>query len=367
MILTNHWKVDEKFAKGMDFLNEEIIISRLLTENYIKKRRPISTRLGIQYNKIPVRLRNALFKILIKFKKDSGFPRWPIENYLENTRYNFILKLKEKFKKIPYISFWPKGKFAFALTHDMDTQSSFENIKKIRCIEKKYNFVSSWNVLANEYKINFDKLEELKKENCEIGSHGYNHDGLLSFLPKEKIDSRIKYCMEIFKKFNIRGFRAPQLQKSEDMLAVINNYFEYDSSMADTDILSIVGMRCGCCSIFPYFIKNMVELPLTIPQDYRMIYTLRLDDDQILDVWKKKIDFIIKSGGLVLINSHPDNHLSGSERGLRLYDKILNYISKQDSYHDLPINIAKWWRERNLCKIEGKKIIGSKRAKIKFI
>lgn len=368
-MLINHWKVPKNLIKksNIDMEDYNILLNKLLLERYFSNKKPISIKLPFVYNKIPVFLRNFLYKILLKFKKDPKFPHWPIESKVEDLRKEFIQKLKRNLKKkIPYIKFWPKGEFALVLTHDMDTKSSFNTIEKIREIERKFNLKSSWNVVTHKYKIDFNKLKELKKEGCEIGIHGYNHDGRLTFLEENKIKGRLKFSLNKLKEFNTKGFRSPQLQTTEKFLNLLQDYFLYDSSMADTDIKSIVGVRSGCCTIFPYFIGKLVELPLTISQEYRMFYTLNLTDDEILKIWKEKINYIIKNNGLVLINAHPDKYLSGSKRGLRLYEEILKYISKFKFYHDLPVNVAKWWIERNKCQIKNKKIIGSRRARLVY-
>ena len=183
--------------------NFESIIKNLVYERYYKQNTPLQSRLPINYTKIPVSLRNFLFNILLKLKTDPEWPEWPIEKSVELTRYLYIKSMSMALKKrIPYISFWPnRKKFAIAVTHDCDTGSSFDNIEKIREIERKYGINSCWNVLSSKYMIDREKLRKLKGEGCEIGLHGYNHDNKTPFLKKSKIIERIMSASKIIEEF----------------------------------------------------------------------------------------------------------------------------------------------------------------------
>jgi len=343
------------------------IIDSLLFEDYFKKKRPIFSKLPIPYYLIP--FRHILFRKLFYLgKKDIGFPDWPSDVSVELLRNLYVNAIKEKAKKVPYIGFWPKGKFAVCLTHDCDSKSSFKNIEKIREIEKKYGFNSSWNVLSKKYKIDYNKLKQLEDDGCEIGVHGYSHDASLAFLPRKEIERRINYSIAKLNRFDIKGFRSPQLKRNRKFLNILSNYFLYDSSVPNSEYKSSLALRTGSCTVFPFFIGNMVEIPLTMPQDFTLIYTMKLSKNKIIKIWKEKIDLIRELNGLVCFNTHPDNHLIGNNKYLEIYEEILKYLSKfEDSWNVLPSEIAEWWKERSYSELKGKKIIGSDRAKIENI
>ena len=349
--------------------NFESIINNLIYEKYYKQNPPLQSILPINYTKIPVPLRNFLFSILLKLKTDPKWPEWPVEKSVELTRYLYIKSISIVLKKkIPYASFWPDGKkFAIAVTHDCDTESSFENIDKIRDIEKKYDINSCWNILSNKYKIDRGKLRKLKDEGCEIGLHGYNHDNKTPFLKKERIIERITSASEIMQDFGIKGFRSESLLRNKEFLELLSDYFYYDSSTCDTDIYSPVAMRSGACTVFPFFIKNMVEIPVTLPQDYRLM-RLNKTKNKIFEIWKEKIDFLIQVNGAVVLLTHPDSHIFGSDKYLDVYDRVLEYVTNfGDGWNTTPYEIAKWWVERNKIVIKKGSIINSKRATISYI
>ena len=344
------------------------IIKNLLNEKYYLQKRPLFTKLPFNYTKIPVPIRLFLNKILLKQKKDTKFPGWPIEKSVELIRHHYIYTLKEKLKRnIPYISFWPyNADFAFSVSHDCDSNSSFKNIGKIRDIERKYNIRSSWNFVPCKYKIDFKKVKALKDEGCEIGLHGFNHSGKLPYLNKNKISNQLKLGLNKLKRYNPKGFRSPLLLRNQKFLKALSNHFEYDSSVPDTDIEHPLNYRNGCCTIFPFFTGKMVELPLTLPQDVRL-RRMNLNKQQTLSIWKEKLEFIRKNKGLAMLNIHPDNFASGNEFGLDCYEMLLKHISKiNKKWLALPYEVAEWWKERNTSYISKGKIIGSKRAKIEY-
>lgn len=348
--------------------NFDRIVDFIIHEKYYEQKQPFFSKFPVKYTAVPVKLRVALFKVFLKFMKDPKWPNWPIESSVEVIRHLYIKAIRIKTgKPVPYISFWPGHKSAFCVTHDCDTASSFTNIEKMREIEKAHGIKSSWNILSHKYAIDTKKIKSLKEEGCEIGLHGYNHDNTLPFLKSGEIRNRISKAREIINKFGIDGFRSPSLLRNERLLNLLSDYFSYDSSTCDTDIFSPVAMRSGVCTVFPFFINNMVEIPITIPQDWRLI-RLKKNKNQIFDIWKLKIDFIRKVDGCAVLLTHPDTHIFGNDEYLGVYDRILKYATKRDDvWKALPYEIANWWKERKNSGIHNNRIIGSKRASIEYI
>jgi hypothetical protein len=82
---------------------------------------------------------------------------------------------------------------------------------------------------------------------------------------------------------------------------------EYDLSTFDTDPFE--PQPDGVMTIFPFWVsengysKGFVEMPYTLAQDHGLFIILQ---EQNIDVWKKKVDWIVQKGGMVLLNTHPD-------------------------------------------------------------
>lgn len=78
-----------------------------------------------------------------------------------------------------------------------------------------------------------NQIKNIVKGGHEIACHGYNHyyRGNKNLNLKEDIVRSKKILEKIIKK-NIRGFRAPQMQYSDNLLRILHeNKFKYDSSL----------------------------------------------------------------------------------------------------------------------------------------
>jgi hypothetical protein len=127
----------------------------------------------------------------------------------------------------------------------------------------------------------------------------------------------------------------------------------------------------GCCTIFPYFIGKILELPLTTTQDYSLFHIL---NDYSINLWKEQIALILEKNGLISFIVHPDYNINQKARNV--YSQLLRYISAMRSegqtWIALPGEIAAWWRLRSEMKlvsvagawrIEGQ---GSERARLAY-
>jgi len=351
--------VDEKKIPAVVLEKNKIIfnfdpdetVKFLMFEKYFIKSRPFFTKIPIHPHYLPGELRTTINNLLFLFKRKKEvveFPSWPIEKSVETIRWIFLkcLELIDN-KKIKVDNFWPKGKrYAIVLTHDIETGKGFKRIEMLSDIEEKYGLSSCWNFLGKHYNLDSEKIKKLIQNGHEIGSHGFNHNGKLSFLDKKKIKKRFKQCSEIINKYHIKGFRSPFLLRTDNLFDVISKDFFYDSSIPDTEVESQVGMFNGCCTVFPFMINGMVELPLTMPQDSRLLST-GFKGKGIVNMWMKKLEWIKSVGGLAVLNTHPEIHLSGNKKMVDVYDQFLQNISKdKKAWIANPYEVAKWWKQR---------------------
>ena len=75
-----------------------------------------------------------------------------------------------------------------------------------------------------------DKVAEIIETGCEIGLHGYAHEGAYQLSPEQERDV-LEKCIDIFKKLTGNkpvGYRAPLYQVRESTLDLLEEYgFEY--------------------------------------------------------------------------------------------------------------------------------------------
>lgn len=120
----------------------------------------------------------------------------------------------------------------------------------------------------------------------------------------------------------------------------------YDTSFPDTDPFE--PLPGGCCSIFPFFIDGIVELPITLVQDHTLFEIL---GHHSISAWVLKSKWIIHHHGLINLIVHPD-YMRTPER-LELYESFLLFLNEQQGgWHALPREVAQWWKTRSAFDVD---------------
>jgi hypothetical protein len=92
-----------------------------------------------------------------------------------------------------------------------------------------------------------------------------------------------------------------------------------------------------------------VELPYTLPQDFTLFVIMQ---EKNIDIWKRKLDWIVENGGMALLDAHPDyidfdgNNPGLEEYPVHYYEEFLHYIKNKyegQYWHALPKDIARFW------------------------
>jgi len=108
--------------------------------------------------------------------------------------------------------------------------------------------------------------------------------------------------------------------------------------------------RGGCCTVMPYFIGKILELPVTTTQDYSLFYILK---QYSIDHWKRQISQIMEKHGLASFIVHPDYVVESRTRDT--YKSLLTYLADLRSqgkiWVALPREVNQWWRARSQMKL----------------
>ena len=248
---------------------------------------------------------------------------------------------------------WPDQKqFALVLTHDVDTAKGYKKCLQLMHLEQNLGFRSSFNFVPERYDVYEELRDQLTSNGFEVGVHGLKHDGKL-FLSKKIFQKRASKINHYLKEWKSVGFRSPSMHHNLTWLHELN--IEYDASTFDTDPFE--PQSDGVCTIFPFWVqgssdeRGYVELPYTLPQDFNLFVLLK---EKTIDIWKEKLDWIIKQGGMALINAHPDymnfhrSKLCIEEYPAKYYEDFLEYIKSKyqgQYWHALPKDMARFWRE----------------------
>lgn len=289
---------------------------------------------------LPARLLLALRRRYAARQARVAFPAWPIEPVLvERDERELRARLLDSHNgALPVLANWPDGhRYAVVLTHDVEGPSGIANIERVLEVERRHGFLSSWNFVAEWYDIPVGTFERIEHAGGEIGLHGIKHDGKL-FASRARFDADLPKIAAYGEWWGTAGFRSPATGRNAAWMHELPCL--YDSSFPDSDPFE--PQPGGCCSILPFHFGDVVELPITLPQDHTLFEILR---DLSIERWVEKSEWLIASHGLINLITHPD-YLVADER-LALYDSFLAWLrSRQNGWHALPRDVAKWWNER---------------------
>ncbi len=273
----------------------------------------------------------------------AGFPAWPIEPLLVEHQHRLWRRglSARSASRLPIVNFWPqRHRFAVIVTHDVEGTAGVENIEALLELERAYGIVSSWNFVAEWYPIPTGVFAAVRAAGGEVGLHGIKHDGRL-FQDRATFAADLPAIHRYMREWGAVGFRSPATHRNAEWMPELACL--YDSSFPDTDPYE--PQPGGCCSIFPYFIEDLVELPITMVQDHTMLELLR---EPTIRLWREKADWLIANHGLINVIVHPD-YVRSPER-LELYEQLLAFLREQidalGGWHALPRDVAAWWKAR---------------------
>jgi len=247
-------------------------------------------------------------------------------------------------ERVPFLGTWPHGhRFAFVLTHDVERERGLAEVERLLELEARHGMVSAWFLVAEDYPIDTEIVQAILAAGCEIGLHGLHHDGRL-FESRDHFERQLPRLRRYLRDWNADGFRSPGAHRHAGWMPEVGS--SYDSSFHDTDPFD--AQPGGCCSILPYFLGDLVELPITLPHDFTLFELLQERD---IGVWREKAGWIAEHGGPVTVLVHPDYALT--EERLRHYDELLGFLeSLGGGWHALPRDVARWWRRRAALEAE---------------
>jgi hypothetical protein len=118
---------------------------------------------------------------------------------------------------------------------------------------------------------------------------------------------------------------------------------EYDCSIPHSDPFEPI--PGGCCSLWPFFIGDVVELPYTLPQDHTLFTLL---GRRSTELWEAQVEAIERLNGLVQVISHPDPGYLAEPSNRTVYEQFLDVLrERQGLWKPLPRQVAEWWKQRD--------------------
>jgi peptidoglycan/xylan/chitin deacetylase (PgdA/CDA1 family) len=280
-------------------------------------------------------------RLLIRRQGLPDFPRWPIDGSVESLvrLYLYCLIVANGTIEHPFDWFWPGGALAaVTLSHDVETAEGLAMVVKLADLEEELGFRSSFN-LGAWYEPDPGVVRELESRGFEIGCHALRHDRSL-FESRSSFEAAQAELQRFAARIGAVGFRSPATHRVYEWLGELP--FSYDGTIPHSDPYE--PQPGGCCSLWPFFIGDLVELPYTLPQDHTLFTLLR---ERSSSRWIDAAARIEQAHGLIHCVSHPDPGYLGDPDKAAHYRQFLIALRERPLWHALPRDVAAWWRRRD--------------------
>jgi hypothetical protein len=298
---------------------------------------------------LPVAVRKHIQRAHASGWRNLAFPRWPLDTSLDLLFERLLLLAMESagIERVPFIWFWPEGHRAAAiLTHDVESTAGRDFCSRLMDLNESYGLSASFQVVPEQrYSVPEAYLDEIRERGSEVNIHDLNHDGSL-FSEKDEFVRRAAKINDYGRRFGALGFRSAVLYRNLEWLGALD--FVYDMSVPNSAPLD--PQRGGCCTVMPYFIDGLVELPLTTIQDYSLFHLLGTYE---MEVWERQITSVISHYGLLSFLIHPDYIIESSAQDAycRLLERLRGSAVQHNCWLPLPREVAHWWKQRHEMKL----------------
>jgi hypothetical protein len=303
---------------------------------------------GIYYLLRPflsVGIRKHLQKVRLAEWNRIAFPRWPVDCTVETILESVLASALKNagVKRVPFIWFWPEGaRSCVVMTHDLEGAAGRDFCGALMDLDDSYQFKSAFQLIPETAAHSWHALADpIRARGFEVNLHDLNHDGYL-FEDRAEFLARAARINRYARELDVRGFRSGAMYRQQQWYGA----FEFDFDMSVPNAAHLEPQRGGCCSVMPYFIGSLLELPLTTTQDYSLFHIL---GDYSIAAWKRQVDEITARNGLVMFLTHPD--YLAEPRALEVYEALMEYLrdvrTAQPLWTAMPGEVDRWWRERS--------------------
>ena len=317
---------------------------------------------------MPVPVRRHIQALYFKTRMKHPFPAWPVDSTVESI-YELLLAATMRaqgISRLPFVWFWPEGAPSCTMiTHDVETAKGVRLCSRLMDLNDSFGIKTSFHFIPEQrYPAPKDLMREVRDRGFEINVHDLNHDGHL-FRDHGEFLRRARKINRYVREFEASGFRSAIMYRNVDWLDAID--VDYDMSIPNSAHLD--PQPGGCCTVFPFFIGKIIELPTTAIQDYSLFHILH---EYSTRLWRQQVAAIAGRHGLAAFVIHPDYIFEKNARNA--YTELLGHLTELraegKTWIALPNEIAGWWRLRSELNVvhgpEGFRIEGqgSSRARL---
>jgi hypothetical protein len=319
---------------------------------------------------MPVSIRRHVQRAHLEGWRHISFPRWPADTTVENIcEQLLVVSMRAKgVDRVPFVWFWPDGaQSCVAMTHDVESESGKDFCTELMDMDDSFGIKASVHLVPEgRYEVDASFVQRIRDRGFEVNIQDLNHDGHL-FREREEFLRRAKKINRYGKAYEAKGFRAAVLYRNLEWYDALE--FSFDTSVPN--VAHLDPQRGGCCTVMPYFVGDILEIPVTTTQDYMLFHLL---NDYSLDIWKTQTELITEKHGIVSFIVHPDYVIEKKAQGV--YRDLLSFLRqlglRKQIWFAVSGEIDHWWRSRSKLRlvdhdgewrIEGP---GAERAKLAF-
>jgi hypothetical protein len=322
---------------------------------------------------LPVPVRKHLQKVHLLGWDRIPFPRWPVDVSVEKLMQSAMAHLLEtgEVNRIPFIWFWPDGVPSCAvMTHDVEGWRGEAFCQPLMDLDDAFGIKAAFQIVPEAPRESPSQIrtliDDIRSRGFEVNLHDLNHDGRL-FQDRAQFIARAARINRYARELGCRGFRSGAMYRQQEWF----DAFEFSFDMSVPNVGHLEPQRGGCCTVMPYFVGRILELPLTTIQDYSLFHIL---GDYSIDLWKEQIELILAENGLISVIGHPD--YVRHPRAQAVYTELLNHLAelrdRGSVWMALPTEIDEWWRNRQGMSLvpdgDSWRVVGpgSERARVAF-
>jgi len=282
--------------------------------------------------------------------RELSFPRWPVDTTVENICEELLLMSMEAkgVDRVPFVWFWPNGaRGCVLMTHDVETEAGRDFCTDLMDLDDSFGIKASFQVVPEgRYAVSQKFLDAIRNRGFDYAIQDLNHDGRL-FDGREEFLRRVEMINRYAAQHAAKGFRAAVLYRKPEWYDRLN--FSFDMSIPN--VAHIDPQRGGCCTVMPYFIGDILELPVTTTQDYTLFHLL---NEHSVDLWKAQAELILDKNGLTSFIIHPDYVIDPENRSvyIELLDHLQTLRAEKQIWLGLPAEVDSWWRARSKMSVE---------------
>jgi hypothetical protein len=290
-------------------------------------------------------VRRRIQKFHTRNWEKQRFPRWPVDTTVESICERLLLlSMKAQgLDRVPFVWFWPGGaRGCVMVTHDVENEAGRNLCADLMDLDDSFGIKASFQIVPEgRYAVSAEFLDSIRNRAFEVGIQDLNHDGRL-FDNREEFLRRVALINQYATDYAAKGFRAAVLYRKPEWFDSLN--FSYDMSIPNVGHLD--AQHGGCCTVMPYFIGDILELPVTTSQDYMLFHLL---NQRSIDLWKAQIDLILGKSGIASFIIHPDYVMEPDTKPV--YQALLGYLrnlrKEKQIWFGLPSEVDSWWRARS--------------------